>query len=73
MEKRDRIQKLIEIMERIDNSFGIGLEEITLETNVDDYISRFIETFTVIYDMNDELFMLNENLGSSYMEKLNEI
>ncbi len=68
-----RIQKLIELMDKIDNSFGIGLEEITLETNVDDYISRFIETFTVTYDMNDELLMLNENLGCSYMEKLNEI
>ena len=73
MEKHDRIRKLIEIMEQIDNSFGIGLEEITLETDVNDYILRFIETFTVTYDFNDELFSLNERLGSSYMEKINEI
>ena len=73
MTQNKRIQKLIELMDKIDNSFGIGLEEINSSTDVDEYISRFIETFTITYDMNDELFMLNENLGSSYMEKLNEI
>ena len=69
----NRREKLIELMSKIDNSFGIGLEEITEETDVDEYIQRFIKTFTVKYDMNDELNKLNENLGTSYMEKLNEI
>lgn len=69
----NRREKLIQLMDKIDESYGIGLEEITETTDVDEYIQRFILTFTVKYDMNDELNKLNENFGSSYMVKLNEI
>ena len=70
---KTRTQELQELMNIIDNSFGIGLEEITETTDVDDYIKRFIETFTIEFDMNDELCELNECIGVSYMEKLNGI
>lgn len=68
-----RIEKLKELMERIDNSFGIGLEEITENTDVDDYIQRFTKMFTVDFDMNAELCELNESIAYTYMEKLNGI
>lgn len=70
---KTRTQELQELMDIIDNSFGIGLEEITENTDVDDYIKRFIETFTIEFDMNGELCELNESIGTSYMEKLNAI
>lgn len=68
-----RIQKLQQLMDLIDEAFGIGLEEITENTDVDDYIKRFIQTFTVEFDMNAELCEINESIGTSYVEKLNEI
>jgi hypothetical protein len=68
-----RTQELQELMHIIDNSLGIGLEEITENTDIDDYIERFIETFTIEFDMNDELRNLNESIGTSYIEKLNAI
>ncbi len=68
-----RIQKLQQLMDLIDEAFGIGLEEITENADVDDYIKRFIQTFTVEFDMNAELCEINESIGTSYVEKLNEI
>ena len=69
----NRIDKLKEIMDCIDNSFGIGLEEITENTDIDEYIQRFVKTFTVDFDMLEELCTMNESDGLSYLEKLNEI
>lgn len=69
----NRLEKLKDLMFKIDNSFGIGLEQITEKTDIDEYIARFIETFTIEYDMKEELCTLNENIGTSYMEKLNAI
>ena len=68
-----RIDKLKELMDCIDNSLGIGLEEITENTDVYEYIQRFVKTFTVEFDMLEELCSLNESDGLSYLEKLNEI
>lgn len=68
-----RVDKLKEIMDCIDNSFGIGLEEITENTDVDEYIQRFVKTFTIEFDMLEELCSMNESGGLSYLEKLNEI
>lgn len=70
---KTRNQELQELMYIIDNSFGIGLEEITETTDVDDYIKRFTKMFTVDFDMIEELCELNESIGVSYMEKLNGI
>lgn len=67
-----RVDKLKEIMDCIDNSFGIGLEEITENTDIDEYIQRFVKTFTVDFDMLEELCTMNESDGLSYLEKLNE-
>jgi hypothetical protein len=68
-----RKEKLIQLMNKIDESYGIGLEAITENTDIDEFIKRFIHKFTINYDMSEELNMINENLGKSYVELLNEI
>lgn len=68
-----RKEKLIQLMNKIDESYGIGLEAITENTDIDEFIKRFIHKFTIDYDMSEELNTINENLGKSYVELLNEI
>ena len=68
-----RKEKLIQLMNKIDESYGICLEAITENTDIDEFIKRFIHKFTINYDMSEELNMINENLGKSYVELLNEI
>lgn len=68
-----RKEKLIQLMNKIDESYGIGLEAITENTDIDEFIKRFIHKFTINYDMSEELNMINENLDKSYVELLNEI
>lgn len=68
-----RKEKLIQLMNKIDESYGIGLEAITENTDIDEFIKRFIHKFTIDYDMSEELNMINENLDKSYVELLNEI
>lgn len=69
----NRLDKLIQLLDKIDEEIGIGpSEEIIDETKVDVYISNFINEFKR-YKVFDMLYSLNENTNKSLLEELNEI
>ncbi len=69
----NRLDKLIQLLDKIDEEIGIGpSEEIIDETKVDVYISNFINEFKQ-YKVFDMLYSLNENTNKSLLEELNEI
>ena len=69
----NRLDKLIQLFDKIDEEIGIGpSEEIIDETKVDVYINNFINKFKQ-YKVFDMLCSLNENTNKSLLEELNEI
>ena len=69
----NRLDKLIQLLDKIDEEIGIGpSEEIIEETKVDVYINNLINKFKQ-YKVFDMLCSLNENTNKSLLEELNEI
>ncbi len=69
----NRLDKLIQLFDKIIEEIGIGpSEEIIDETKVDVYINNFINKFKQ-YKVFDMLCSLNENTNKSLLEELNEI
>lgn len=69
----ERQLKLADIINEIDDNYGIGNGYVDENTDVDKFIEDFIYKFTIEHDLNNFINSINENTNKSYMEILNEI
>lgn len=69
----ERQKKLDEIVNEINDNYGIGNGFVDENTDVDLFIKEFKHKFTLKYDLSDMLSAINESNGKSYIEQLNEI
>ena len=69
----ERQRKLEQIINEIDDNYGIGHGYIDENTDVDKFIEDFKNELLVEHNFSNILNNINENFGKSYMEILNEI
>ena len=69
----ERQLKLADIINEIDDNYGIGNGYVDENTDVDKFIEDFKNELLVEHNFSNILNNINENFGKSYMEILNEI
>lgn len=69
----ERQLKLAQIVNEIDDNYGIGNGYVDENTDVDKFIEDFKNELLIEHDFSNILNNINESFGKSYMEILNEI
>lgn len=69
----ERQLKLADIINEIDENYGIGNGYVDENTDVDKFIEDFKNELLIEHDFSNILNNINENFGKSYMEIINEI
>lgn len=69
----ERQRKLEQIVNEIDDNYGIGNGYVDENTDVDKFIEDFKNELLIEHNFSNILNNINENFGKSYMEIINEI